>query len=178
MNCERFDRWLDDGRPAADDAAARHARGCDRCAAALGAALELEASLASTAAAPAGFTDRVMARVARTPQAAPAALRPRHAVAPLVAPAMPWWVRAATQPPALMAVVLAALLAGWSGALFDAARAGASLLAGALARDAFAGGGFVLFDDPRLATAVAVALAPSLVWTSVQLYAWGRRLGR
>ena len=62
MNCETFERWLDDGCPEAAGSSARaHASACARCAAALGSAREIDATLARyRALAPGEFTDQVM----------------------------------------------------------------------------------------------------------------------
>src|SRR5437667_12066350 len=64
-SCETFERWLDAGRPASAEPAARaHAANCARCAASLRAALAVEGLLAAgLAPAPAGFAARVMERV-------------------------------------------------------------------------------------------------------------------
>jgi len=110
MDCDRFQRWLDDGMPEAGLApgdgagpALAHAAGCRRCGAALAAERELDAILARPAcAAPVGFADRVMERVARARSARIAAL--------VEADAMPWWVRAAAEPVAAIALALAALV--------------------------------------------------------------------
>ena len=111
MNCDDVNRWLDQGRPGADDAATRaHATACPRCAAALAAALEIDALLASdlaaAPAAPAALTDQVMARVALA----------RRAEWRLEPPAFDWWVRAAAEPSVALALVAAALLL-WRGDL-------------------------------------------------------------
>src|SRR5262245_2618681 len=98
MNCAAFERWLDEGAPQDLAAAAQaHASQCARCAAAERAARSLELALSATATpAPAGFTERVMARVGGRAQA------------PALLPALPWWIRAAMEP----ATVLAMLAAG------------------------------------------------------------------
>ena len=104
MSCADFERWLDAGAGDPDrDAALRHAAGCARCAAALEGQRALEDSLAFLPPAPPAFTDRVMARVAARERAARAA-----GPMALDAPALPWWIRAAADP----AAVLAALLGG------------------------------------------------------------------
>ena len=67
MDCNEFERWLDEGMPgdeASRGAAERHAASCQGCAEAAGAARTLEALLAAPAAsAPSGFAGRVMERV-------------------------------------------------------------------------------------------------------------------
>jgi hypothetical protein len=104
MDCGRFQLWLDDGMPAsaAPDAAA-HAGSCARCADEWRVARAIEAALApASAAAPAGFTERVMTRVAQAPTAPGAGL--------LDADAIPWWVRAAAEPATALSLALAALV--------------------------------------------------------------------
>jgi len=69
-SCSWVDRWLDEDRPAAGQAAAEaHAAGCARCARALGADDGLRAALRTppVARAPAGLADGVMARVRALP---------------------------------------------------------------------------------------------------------------
>lgn len=80
--CERFERWLDAGRPASEaDVFESHARTCTHCAA----LLELETMLAApaVASAPDAFTDTVMRRVHASAPAtsAAAAAAPRRAPA-------------------------------------------------------------------------------------------------
>lgn len=105
MSCAAFERWLDDGMPEAQaDAARSHAAGCTRCAASLAAAEAIEAGLARAAfAAPASFTDSVMARVASLEAAS---VRP----APARQDALPWWVRTASDPAVAGAAALGGLL--------------------------------------------------------------------
>jgi len=113
VNCAAFRHWLDDGRPGPDDGATAHAQRCPACAAALEADRTIERLLSQgPSAAPAGFTGRVMARVVA--RAAPA----RVPVMP--APALPWWARAARDPAAVLALAVAALLAGRWSALWAA----------------------------------------------------------
>lgn len=119
MNCETFERWLNDGLPVADAAAARaHVAGCPRCAAALHAAETLDRALRerfafAPAFAPEGFTARVLERIARGDAARRLLL--------VFGDAMPWWVRAAAEPAAALACVLAALVLWQGAALFGAA---------------------------------------------------------
>lgn len=120
MNCHDLDRWLDDGGPDAGRAAVlAHARTCARCAAALAHADALEMALcAAPPAAPTGFADRVMARVAGATQA-----RVRIPVMeplPLLR-TFPWWVRLALEPATLLAALLASVLAWRGDALFTLA---------------------------------------------------------
>lgn len=122
MNCRDFEHWLDEGGPGAGAAeAASHAASCVSCARAQRAADSLESLLAAPPApAPAGFTDRVMARVR---PAAPLSVAP-------FSPPMPWWIRAAGDPVTVLALGLAAAVAwGWDG-LWAVAAAARSALAG------------------------------------------------
>ncbi len=64
--CEQLDRWLDEGRPAAEAAAMEaHAAACPRCGRALAADAGVEEALraAPIARAPRGFAESVMAEV-------------------------------------------------------------------------------------------------------------------
>lgn len=171
MTCEAFDRWLDDGAPETGAAEARaHARTCARCARALDAMLEVEAALASTPVAPHGFTDRVMARVAITPQKTAAPQVAAGALAaPLLPPAFPWWVRIAMEPAVLLAAVLAALFV----------RFGAPILAGASRMEAWLAHvqAPVTFHAPVDAPwTAALFLLPALAWASWQIYRWSEAL--
>lgn len=165
MTCDAFDRWLDDGAGEAGAAEARaHARTCVRCARALDAMLEVEAALANAPAAPRGFTDRVMARVAATPQetAVPRATAGALAV-PFLAPAFPWWVRIAMEPAVLLAAVLAALFV----------RFGAPILAGVTRLEAWLAHAQVPAHVPVDAPwTAALFLLPALAWASWQIYRW------
>lgn len=160
MSCDRVERWLDEGRPAGDEAACRaHAASCMRCAAALRAALEIDELLAATLApAPAALTERVMARVA-------AARRGAWKFEP---PAFDWWVRAAAEPSAALALVLAALLA-WGGNALPAlvaqglARLGTAL-AGLAPRAADLG--------PLAGGALWLMAGLAVPWASWRLYRW------
>lgn len=169
MTCESFDRWLDEGAGEDGAAGARgHARTCERCARALDAMLEVDAALANAPAAPHGFTDRVMARVALTPQEASA---PRTAAgvlaAPLLPPAFPWWVRIAMEPAVLLAAVLAALFAWFGGPIL----AGASRFQEWLAHAGLSAHPSI--DTPWTA---ALFLLPALAWASWQIYRWSASL--
>ena len=117
MTCRAFESWLDAGRPATGrDEFLRHAGQCAACAGALQADEALALALNRTqAAAPGSFTDRVMARI--------------HApvIVPILAPAVPWWLRALTDPAAVLAGALLAVLTGaWSS--LPALAAGAVVL--------------------------------------------------
>ena len=114
-NCLAFERLLDQGTPQALPAAAlAHARDCARCERSLARARSLERALerhftrepAAADAVPAGFTDRVMARVERGEA---------RGVRWLALPeALPWWVGAAADPAVLLACAVAALIL-WRG---------------------------------------------------------------
>lgn len=129
MGCGGFVAWLDAGRPrAGSDGAAAHAAVCAACNARLEADREIESLLAADApVAPDGFTERVMRAVDRAHAAR------AHAAAPAWSPgsALPWWARAALQPPALGAAALAALLAWRPEAFERAGRAGVTFTAAA-----------------------------------------------
>jgi hypothetical protein len=104
-SCREFERWLDDGMPAAGQEVARdHATMCGACARLLGVAERLDGALAmSTPPAPAGFADAVMARILAP---APKPVRVRGT---LVDP-LPWWLRAAAEPATVLALTLAAVV--------------------------------------------------------------------
>jgi hypothetical protein len=76
----------------------------------------LDAALSAPApSAPAGFTDRVMARVASAPR-----------VSPVQTEALPWWIRLVEEPVTVLSLVVAGAVAwGWQGlwALAVASRA-------------------------------------------------------
>jgi hypothetical protein len=119
MTCDDFRRWLDGGGVSGPGPLA-HAARCRRCEALLRAARAVHEGLAaasgSEAPAPAGFADRVMARVA----AADAARR--RAAPALVRDPIAWWVRAAAEPATALALLAAGLLAWNWDALWRAAR--------------------------------------------------------
>lgn len=169
MNCETFERWLDDGCPEAAGSSARaHASACARCAAALGSAREIDATLARyRALAPGEFTDQVMKRVAAVEAA-------RVAVPPIVPP-LDWWVRIAFQPAAVLALTLAGLVAWRADVLL---RVGAPLglrLAEAASRIELPS--FALFERPGMPLALGLAAAPFLLWASWRLYVVIERSG-
>ena len=178
MNCAEFDRWLDDGMSRARDQAAReHARSCQRCGAVFAAALDLDAELGAYAApAPAAFTERVMARVAAAPRFAPAAV--------VQGPALAWWVRAAADRAAVLAMVLAGVLI-WRGdaiermamsladGMLAAARSWMSLVSirpGALPAALTAP-----FANPLVLLGLSLAALPAFLWAAGRLFAWAER---
>ena len=130
MSCADFERWLDEGEAEEGaDVAHAHSATCPRCAASWRAAQALERSLAAVPAwAPATFTDRVMARIGNG-----------RALAPMVAPALPWWIRAAMEPATVLALAAAGAIAwGWDGlwAVASAVRAALAHAALTLPADA------------------------------------------
>ncbi len=193
MNCERFERWLDDGAPegtggdlavvTAAEEFRDHAATCARCAAALAAARELESLLAAplrSRAAPAGFTARVMERVEWMERLAPHVGYGAELRQPPVAESMPWWVRAAAEPAAALAFALAALLLWKRDAMLAAAGSMLAQASGSFAATATAAGrtaGWLqipaVFMRPEILLGVAFAIAPALVWASWRLWRWG-----
>jgi hypothetical protein len=175
VNCSEFARWLDQGMPAADAAAANaHAGSCAACARALEVALDLDTLLTAVpAAAPAAFTDQVMARVAAA----------EHALAhsaPLPAvEAIPWWVRAAADPATVGAFVVAALLAGFGNRLLALAAAASwqQLVA------PLAGWGEALSErlaslalEPAAWLGIGLAVLPLVLYATLFLYRQTERL--
>jgi hypothetical protein len=173
MDCGYFERWLDDGMPQTASAeAGAHAASCARCAAALADARALDAALARYAATvPAGFTERVMERVAHARAArTPAWIEPD---------ALPWWVRAAAEPAAALSLALAALVL-WNYATL--ARFAAAAFQG-LASPAVAG--FVrqvaeprltldltMFSNPFVFAGLILAGLPFAWWAGLAVYHW------
>ena len=139
--------------------------------------------------APAHFTERVMARVAAMrPEArtrgAEASVRSGSdlaALGGLATPALDWWVRAAADPAAALALVLAALLLWRAEALVPVARVGSDWLTAAwraASPPTFAlSPGAIERWMPHgvVALALALALMPALAWGSWRLYLWAER---
>jgi hypothetical protein len=185
MTCDRFERWLDEGRPETGAAEARaHAEGCAGCAKLLAADVALAAAFdagggepAGAAGAPAGFADEVMRRVAATRSAADAVARARGgrpargAAWSPDALELPWWWRAAAHPAVALACVVAGLTLGWGDQMMNVANGSlAALSAWALgAPSAAAGHSAVLLG-------YALALAPALAWGSWWLWRIGERV--
>jgi hypothetical protein len=181
MTCEAFERWLDAGADSVLAAeASAHAASCARCAAAHAAMRELDALLESAPAAPAGFADRVMHRVAAA-EAARAA-RPAWLTLP---DDMPWWVTATAQPATALACVVAALVL-WRGQALLAAGAGAVAATGpawslvsSWAQDSAAALSAALTGvNPSVLLALALGFAPLVFMFSVQLERWCERLAQ
>jgi len=182
-SCERFERWLDAVRPAAGEPAARnHAESCARCAASLRAALEVDGLLAAgLAPAPAGFAARVMERVEAARRASAAlAGYPPHA-APIAPPAFDWWVRAAADPAAALALVLAALVAWRGGAMVALAARGLERLSAQplFATSAAAGGALARAAGSLSLNApgpIGLVVLMALPWASWLLFRWSESL--
>lgn len=185
--CAEFERWLDEGCPASSDRVAReHSAECERCAARLSVALELDAALeAAPAPAPAALTERVMARIAALrPHAAGPTARsqtPAGALGGFATPALEWWVRAAADPASALALALSALLLWRAETLVSLARVASAWLTSLLqaaptqtiahplaALERFTPHGVV-------ALALALAMMPALAWGSWRLYLWAER---
>lgn len=192
MDCLAFERLLDDGAPHRLSAPAlAHARECARCERSLARARSLERALerhftsvpAPADAVPAGFTDRVLARVER------GEARGVHGLA--LPEALPWWVRAAADPAVLLAFAVAALIV-WRGEqillaartwradparaaawLADATRfSGLDAVASALGDALFPAGG----TPWATATGVVLGLVPVFVLLSIAGWRAGERL--
>jgi hypothetical protein len=172
-DCGHFGRWLDDGMPAAEAAAHEaHASGCAGCAAALADARSLDRALErALAAAPDGFADRVMERVAHARLA-------RLAV--WIEPdALPWWARAMADPAAVLATTLAALVLWQYPLLARVATAAWRLLSGPAVSGflRFPGmstvvPGFTVLADPYVLAGLALAGLPIAWWAGLAVYHW------
>jgi hypothetical protein len=182
MKCSEFERWLDAGRPGARAGRMHaHVEECPRCATAMRAADELVKALVRPprAAAPAGFTVDVMARV-REAQARRVAV----ATIPML-PALAWWVRAAADPLAVLAFGLAAMLVYWRHALWALAGEAAVRLAafdrvtfslpGATALSFQLPHSLQVFADPMVVLGLGLATLPAALWLGAVLYRWTER---
>jgi hypothetical protein len=173
MDCERFERWLDEGLGETAGAEGRaHAASCARCGAALAAARALDAALGQPAVvAPADFAERVMERVARA--------RAARLFAWIEPEVLPWWVRAAAEPATALSLVLAALvlwqyplLARFAAAAFQAlASPAVTMFMQQLAAPRFA---FDLsaFSDPFVFAGLVLAGLPFAWWAGLAVYHW------
>ena len=168
MNCLEFERLLDEGEPERLPAAAlAHARGCASCARSLARARSLERALeahfSADVAPPAGFADRVVARVVRGEA---------RGVRWLALPsALPWWTRAAADPRVVLALAVMALLL-WRGDRWQAgARAAWDALAAVpqWARGAWLAAGFGPLGDTIAGALAPVAQAPVPVQLGVAI---------
>ena len=180
MTCRDFERWLDQGMPEADAAAARaHAAACSACASSLAAAREIDALFAAVpASAPPPFTDRVMARVAEA-----SALQAREADHAPVPSVLPWWVRAAHDPAVVLAAAVAALVARWIEALIrlpETLAAGmtpwSAGLISALTSTAGPIPSSAPGSDPVVKLSLLVATGTLLAVGSMPLYRWCERM--
>lgn len=168
MNCLAFERLLDAGAPERLPAEAlAHARACTSCARSLARARSLERALelhfSAAVPPPAGFADRVMARVERGEA---------RGVRWLALPsALPWWTRATLEPGVVLALATVALFV-WRGDRWLAgARAAWDGLA-ALPRwvhDGWVIAGFGPLADAFSNTFAPVAAAPLAVQLGVAL---------
>lgn len=144
---------------------------------------ELEGALeAPPPPAPAMFTERVMARVAVTPQRSA-----QGATGWMNAPALEWWVQAAADPAVALALLLAALLLWRPEFLVPAFEAGAAWLRGGLAAAAaplsldalqhvLPLGAFAhALPQGPFALALTLALLPGVAWGSWRLFLWYER---
>ncbi len=174
MDCRGFEAWLDQGLPEGAPAAeARaHADSCPACAAALAAAREVDLALsAAPAPAPAGFAARVMERVERA--------RTARWLGWAEADFLPWWVRAAADPAAALAVGLAGLVLWQWDALIRLASAASAALAHPAVAALFRwlGGSLPLPDlsglaSPAVAAGLMLAMLP-LGWLAGEaVYHW------
>lgn len=170
MNCTEFDSWLDRGRTAAEHAAAlAHASACARCARSLATADAVDSMLAAPPeAAPAGFTERVMRRVADSRRPLDA-----HSFDHPVA----WWVRLAAEPATALAMILAALLAWRGDRLMHAvpplerwATQASLALSSASPRTLEHAA-----QTPLIALALALAALPIVLWISWRAFVWVER---
>jgi hypothetical protein len=122
--------------------------------------------------APEGFETRLFERLERAPAFAP------------VPESMPWWVRAAGERHVALALLVAGLLVAWPGWWLEAAspaRAATAALSLWIQQHALSalGSAFAPFSTPRVGLALAVSLAPVLVWASFGLAgAIGRHAAR
>jgi hypothetical protein len=173
MDCERFERWLDEGMGAQAGAEGRaHAASCARCGAALAAARALDAALARSAiVAPEDFAGRVMERVARA--------RLARLLAWIEPEVLPWWVRAAAEPATALSLVLGALvlwqypvLARFAAAAFQA------LASPAVATfvHQWSAPRFTLdlsaFSNPFVFAGLVLAGLPFAWWAGLAVYHW------
>ena len=168
MNCLEFERLLDEGAPEwLPEAALAHARTCASCAASLARARSLERALERHFSAdvppPAGFADRVMARVERGEA---------RGVRWLALPsALPWWTRAALEPGVVLALATVALFV-WRGDRWLAgARAAWNGLAAApkVVHDGLLAVGFGPLADALSRALASVGAAPLSVQLGVVL---------
>jgi hypothetical protein len=173
MDCERFERWLDEGLGETAGAEGHaHAVTCAHCGAALAAARALDAALDRPAVvAPVDFAQRVMERVARA--------RAARLLAWIEPDVLPWWVGAAAEPATALSLALAALvlwqyplLARFTAAAFQALASPAvatfmhQLAAPRFTLDLSA------FSDPFVFAGMVLAALPFAWWAGLAVYHW------
>src|SRR5262249_30450096 len=153
-------------------AASAHASSCTRCAQRLASEEAIDRLLAEPGlAAPAGFVGRLMARLPARPMA-PAAL---------IGAATPWWLRAATDPAAVLALALAGLGAWLGGVLWQAAPGSGRWLTDLLTRGAQAAGwqaAIDLFRGREMVLGLELALACLLLLAVPPVVRWTERAGK
>lgn len=182
MSCLAFERLLDHGEPKRLPAGAlEHALTCEHCALALARARSLEAALerhfareSDADAVPAGFTDRVMARVLRGEA---------RGVRWLALPdALPWWTRAFADPAVALACGVAALVLWRGDGLVTAVRGWSSAgvaqflgldAVGPALASAFANGGHAAWAIP---TGLALGLLPVFALATFAVWRAGERI--
>jgi hypothetical protein len=173
MDCKRFERWLDEGGEEEAGAGGHaHAATCARCAAALAAARALDAALARTpVAAPGGFVERVMERVAR--------VRAARASAWIEPEVLPWWVRAAAEPATALSLSLGALVLWQYPALARVTAAAVQALASPAVATFMrrVSAPPVTLDlsvlaDPFVFTGLVLAGLPLAWWAGLAVYHW------
>jgi len=188
MRCDDLNRWLDEGAPESDAAAARaHAAGCAACARSLGAFDALERALAAPAPPPpnaAYFTARVMERLAGAVRTVSAAERP------VTVPARTsWWVALLSEPAFAVAIVAAFLLATTPAAVQLAAGRSLALpltvasetLGGQFSQAIHAWLGPITFTEqlsPLARLYVFIGIAPLFVWAGVWMWGAAERFFR
>jgi len=164
VNCGALERWLDEGMPGPGARAAlAHAASCPLCGPRVRDAERLEALLAAPGPrAPAGFEDRVLARIA-----AEAPRRSMPARMPEAPSRLPWWSGLGADATLPLALAAASVLMGLAQTWLHLARLPIHLplptfdLRAALA---------ALDATPLRTAAVAVALLPPLLLLSYALY--------
>jgi hypothetical protein len=142
---------------------------------------ELERALSRPpGAAPAGFVDRVMARVAVTRQERGRV--PLAEVLPLF-PTIPWWARAAFDPAAVLATLLVAMLLWRGDALLALVASGAAYLVAwqaqvspAVVPAANAATAASVWLQPMVLTCLTLAAVPLALMSSRLLYHWSAHL--
>jgi hypothetical protein len=161
-----------------------HAASCPSCARALAAATELEAILGTPVLrAPAGFTDRVLARV-RAAGADPAQAPGVRAMRVVPANALAWWVRAAAEPAAAFALGLAALVMWQGKSLWLLGTTGAVRAAEWIVRGAAWSGATpdlsvalpAAFGEPTIQLGLLMGVAPLALLAGRALMRWAERL--